>query len=379
MDLAERPVTASGAAPAAGLKARIRAFRDRHPRLETISFFMGGFCFDLLLLERIDSVPMLLHQGSYLVLLSILIAVDHHYAIAGAPTGVWGKILHWRTELIHFLFGTLLNAFLVFYFKASSGIWAAVFLAGLCALLLANEMERFRKLGPIMRVALWSFAVASWFGYMLPVVFGFLSPWLFLLSVMIACGATVGIWKLSLRFTHDPQWTFGRACVPGLSIQAVLLLLYFLHVVPPVPLSLKRIGVYHGAMRDGREIHLLARHSRLPDWLRPHGETTFLAQPGDRLSLFVRVFAPRHFRDGIRVRWSWRDPHGNWHDTDAMPLTLVGGEAEGWCAVAWKDHWQPGRWRVRIVTDDDREVGRLDFHVVETTEDAPLDEEVVES
>ncbi|HVO30038.1 MAG TPA: DUF2914 domain-containing protein [bacterium] len=373
------PAAGSVAPAATGFRERVRAFRERHKRLESVAFFAGGFCFDLLLLERIDSVPMLIHQGSYLLLLSILLVVDHHFAVVGEPHGRWGKVLHLRTELIHFLFGTLLNAFLVFYFKASSGIWAAVFLAGLCALLLANEMERFRKIGPVMRIALWSFAVVSWFGYLLPVVFGFLSLWLFLAATAIAAAATVTAWRISARWTKDPAWTFTRACLPGLSLQALLLGLYLLHVVPPVPLSLKRIGVYHGAMRDPDlgVIHLLSRPSPWPALLRPHGETTFLARPGDRLSVFVRVFAPRHFKDGVRVRWAWRDARGKWLETDAMPLTLTGGEEQGWSAVAWKDHWEPGRWRVRVETDDGREVGHLSFRVVPTDDDAVFDEEIV--
>src|SRR5215468_7526852 len=38
-----------------GLYARFTRFRERHKRLEGVLFFVGGFCFDLLLLERIDS------------------------------------------------------------------------------------------------------------------------------------------------------------------------------------------------------------------------------------------------------------------------------------------------------------------------------------
>src|SRR5262249_2656668 len=112
---------------APGLYARFSRFRERHKRLEGVLFFLGGFCFDLLLLERIDSKPMLLHQGSYLVLLSVLLGVDHRFSVRGEPAArFWRKVLHFRTEVIHFLFGTLLNAFLVFYFKAASGLFAFI-------------------------------------------------------------------------------------------------------------------------------------------------------------------------------------------------------------------------------------------------------------
>src|SRR5215472_4755173 len=191
-----------------GLLARLRSFRAKHHRLEAALFFTAGFCFDLLLLERIDSVPMLIHQGSYLVLLSALLAVDHHYSRAGPVAGFWGKLLHFRTEMIHFLFGTLLNAFLVFYFKASSGLFAFAFMLVLGAVLLANEMPQFRRLGPPMRVALHGFAVTSYLAYLLPVIAGFLSPYLFVLAACVSAAVTYALWRLYSKWTPDASWTF---------------------------------------------------------------------------------------------------------------------------------------------------------------------------
>src|SRR5262252_5129809 len=220
-----------------GFLARLRSFRAKHHRLEAALFFTAGFCFDLLLLERIDSVPMLIHQGSYLVLLSALLAVDHHYDRVALGHGFWGKLLHFRHEMIHFLFGTLLNAFLVFYFKASSGLFALAFMLALGALVLANETAQFRRIGPPMRVALHGFAVTSYLAYLLPVLAGFLSAWLFAVAACTSAAVTYALWRLYRRWTPDPGWTFWRALAPSLAVQGLLLSLYFLHVVPPVPLS----------------------------------------------------------------------------------------------------------------------------------------------
>jgi len=341
----------------------VKLFRVRHRRWETVLFFLAGFCFDLLLLERIDSLPMLIHQGSYLVLLSILLAVDHHYTAAkAAPTGVWGKLLHFRHEMIHFLFGTLLNAFLVFYFKASSGLFSLLFLVGLCAVLLANEMPQFRRLGPIMRVALHGFALSSYFAYLLPVLAGFLSPWLFTLSLLLSSAVTFSLWRAYRRWTPDPSWTFRRAVAPSLAIQAILLALYSARVVPPVPLSLKWIGIYHGAQRDGKSVKLL--HQRPPWKIWEHGDQTFLARPEDRVHCFVRIFAPRNFRDGVKVRWAYEDPRSGWRWTDGIPLTISGGQEEGWRGIAYKKNFVSGHWKVTVETDDGREVGSIRFTVI---------------
>src|SRR5207244_962079 len=64
---------------------KVKALRKRYHKQEHVLFFIGGFLFDLWLLEGIDSRPMLIHQGSYLILLTVLMAVDHHYTVKGPP------------------------------------------------------------------------------------------------------------------------------------------------------------------------------------------------------------------------------------------------------------------------------------------------------
>jgi hypothetical protein len=354
----------------------LKALRERHRKKEVLLFFLSGFCFDLLLVERIDSALMLIHQGSYLVLLSALLLVDHHYHQSTPGAGFWGRVLHFRHEMIHFLFGTLLNAFLVFYFKASSGVFAFAFMLVLGAVLVANELPRFRRLGPPMRVALHGFALTSYLAYLLPLLAGFLSAYLFVLAACTSATITYVLWRISSKWTPDPGFTFGRAVVPSLGVQGALLLLYFLHVVPPVPLSLKWIGIYHQAQKEGERVRVSHLKPRWRIW--EHGDETFLARPGDRVFCVVRIFAPRRFQDGIKVRWAYEDPKSGWVRTDAIPLTISGGQEAGWRGIAYKRNFAPGRWKVQIETEDEREVGSIRFAVVEdrTTEPRIFTEEL---
>ena len=64
---------------------------------------------------------------------------------------VAARVLRHSEEGVHFLFGSLLSAYAVFYFKSASGLMPLVFLAALCAVLVANELPRFRKLGLPLR------------------------------------------------------------------------------------------------------------------------------------------------------------------------------------------------------------------------------------
>lgn len=71
----------------AGRAARFKAFKDQHHIAFEVAFFFAGFLFDVVLLHRIDSVPLLVHQGSYLVLSAALIFWDHRIHTAGREPG----------------------------------------------------------------------------------------------------------------------------------------------------------------------------------------------------------------------------------------------------------------------------------------------------
>jgi hypothetical protein len=358
----------------------LTAFREKYRFAADVAFFVLGFLFDLAFLQHIDSRPMLIQQGTYLVLLTVLIGVDHRLEVGGTePTGFWGKLLGFREWLLHFFLGTLLNASLIFYFKSASSLlgWDVIFLAAIAALLVLNELPRFRALGPMVRVALLSFVTTSYLTYLLPVLFGFLSIWLFLAAVALGAGLTVWIWKAYASFTRDPHWTFRRAVLPGLLCQALVVTLYLAHVLPPVPLSLRFIGVYHDVLPEGPRNRLFHLSAGFRFW--SHGDVLFRARPGDRVTMFARIFAPRNFRDRLDVRWAYHDRRaGTWRATDAIPLTITGGLDEGWRAVAYKDNYQPGEWRVQVETQDHRVVGHLRFTIVEdpTTDPREFVEEV---
>ena len=351
----------------------LSAFRARHRVATDLSFFVLGFLFDLLFLEHIDSRPMLIQQGSYLVVLTLLIGIDHRLHVLGTePTGFLGKLLGLREWLLHFLLGTLLNASFIFYVKSASSAlgWDLLFVAAIVVLLVLNELPRFRALGPMVRVALLSFVTTSYLTYLLPVLFGFLSVWLFFAAVALGATLTVALWRLYAELTHDPNWTFRRAVLPGLVCQALMVGLYLAHVLPPVPLSLRFMGVYHDVRAEGPR-HRLFHLS--PGWrFWSHGDVEFKARPGDRVTMFARIFAPRSFHDGLEVRWAYHDDRaGKWTSTDAIPLTITGGLEEGWRAVAYKENYQPGDWRVQVETSDQRVVGDLRFTIEEDGSTAP--------
>lgn len=365
-------MTATAEPPATPFE-RFKAFKEQHHLAFEVAFFFAGFLFDVLLLHRIDSTPLLIHQGLYLVASAALIFVDHRLHVAGKePEGLLGKVASVRLWVMHFFLGTLLNAFLIFYFRAAAGLFAMLFIVLLAGVIVVNELPRFRQRGPVVRVAMLSFATTSYLAYLLPVIWGELRSWQYVASVLVGSVVTVGLWRLFTRFTHDPAWTFQRAVAPGLAIQALLLILYVAQVIPPVPLSLKHIGAYNDVevLKDGARRHYkltYAKASLLRPWADQAGDLELV--PNGKLWVFVKIFAPARFSDAVQFAWEYDDPAKGWTPLGhPFSTTLSGGNEEGYRTFAYTHAAKVGTYRVRVLTVDGREIGRKTVEVVHRTE-----------
>src|SRR4029453_1714476 len=142
---------------------RMQAFRHRYAKTEIAVFFAAGFIFDIVTLSRIDDIVTLVQQGLSLVVLGALMMIDERYRAGLAEPPRW-LAQAWRfcEDAIHFLFGSLLSSFTLFYLKCSSGFSSIIFMSILGALLVANELPRVREWGPVVRFALLSLCVTSY-------------------------------------------------------------------------------------------------------------------------------------------------------------------------------------------------------------------------
>ena len=314
---------------------------------------------------RIDETPLLIQQAAYLAVTGLLLAGMLRFEIKELEPPRWLR-WPWRyvEHAMHFMLGTLLNAFSLFYVKSGSGTTAVLFLALISLLLLINEHPRFHRLGPVVLFGLYSFSLTSYLAYLLPVLLGHLRGWMFFAASALSLLPILFLARLMARWGDDSRRAFRQAVAPAIGVQVLLLLLFVAHLVPPVPLSVRSLGVWHAVEREGQEFKL----SRLPGgrWSSPwrKDEPVFLARPGDRVFVFTRIFAPHNFRDQVRVRWArWEPARHDWTQSDAIPLRIVGGREEGFGGYAYKQNWSPGDWRVAIETEDGREIGRTRFEI----------------
>src|SRR5690606_34104163 len=97
---------------------------------------------------------------------------------------------------------------------------------------------------------------------------------------------------------------------------------YYTSLIPPVPVAVKKIGVYYDV--EKKEGLYLGKHlrSRWNFWEK--GSQEFLARPGDKVTILLSIFSPTSFRDQVYLKW-YRD--GLLEDT--IPLNILGGRDGG--------------------------------------------------
>jgi hypothetical protein len=271
-----------------------------------------------------------------------------------------------------FMLGALLNLYVIFFFKSSSLLVSFSFMAVLVLLLLVNEFNRFKWLGLSFKFALLALCGLSFSVGVVPIFFGQVGVAVFLVSIGIGCLPMIALaaWLRGRAPGHFPR-VRNQILVPSGLVLVVFLAGYFFRVIPPVPISIPFIGVYHAVERTG-DVYRLS-HER-PQWrFWQHGDQQFRAQPDDKLYVYFRIFSPARFSDEVRMLWYWKER--GWVLQDSIPIKIVGGRAEGFRGYGFKSKYQPGAWKVQIETNDGREIGRVYFEL-QTVPAAPRSFEV---
>ena len=337
-----------------------------------IAFFAAGFVFDAFLVRRIDETRMLVQQGVYLAVDGVLLAKIIAWRQQAPRQGNWRERLPRVADwLLHFTLGTLLNAYALFYVKSASGLATILFFLLISALLLLNELPAMRRLGPVVLYGLYSFCLTSYFAYLYPVLIGRIRWWMFGLAVATSIIPVSALALAHHRWTRDRGQVVRQALTPALGVQALLIVLYTLRLIPPVPLSLMDIGIYHRVERTDAGTYRVTY--RTPPWYRfwRRDDREFLAVPGDRIYCFFRVFAPNGFRDDVGVEWFYKNGARDWAPAGRTAISVSGGRDAGYAGYAYKQNWRPGSWRVVITSVDEREIGTRTFWVADETPPAP--------
>jgi hypothetical protein len=215
----------------------------------------------------------------------------------------------------------------------------------------------------------------SFFTFFLPVLIGFMHTVIFLIGAVLSLAVALRVVELVYagmpnRSTRDVVLTGA----PAVILIVVLVGFYFLHWIPPVPLSMKFAGVYHKIEKFDDRYRLSFEEGAWYQFWKRSDDPFRGAGPAH---CFTAVFAPVALQTTIIHHWQYR-PEGRsdrkFVTTDRIPMQIAGGRESGYRGYTVKGRLDPGEWRVDVETSEERIIGRIGFHVAERSgESVPLE------
>jgi hypothetical protein len=349
------------------IKEQIGTYKRRYNKYLPAAFFVSGFLFDAVMLERIDNLFSIVQQTFYLLIVIQLLKLK-----ILESGGVWqapkwlSRVWRYSGEALNFFLGTLLNFYMLFYFVSSSLAVSSLFLLIVFGLLVLNESPRFQERSLQIKSVLLSVALFSFLFIIVTLAFGCVGYLPFTLSLSIGVLLFYFLYRFFKTKSLQSINLKHTLIYPPIGVAILLLLLYVFKILPPIPLSIEHIGIYHQIEKISDpvtgESHFKMSYNRSKWKFWQHGDQTFKSLPGDKIYCFVRVFAPANFKDKIYFHWLKKN-RSDWLSTDRIPNEINGGREAGYRGYSIKSNYEPGEWRIQVETENGHEIGRINFSV----------------
>ena len=340
---------------------RIKTFVLTHRRHAPTAALVTGFIWDNLTLGRPDQL------FDNVVLLFYLLLAGGGIVFLNRMRERGGTPSLWYLVLIQFSFGNLASAMFVLYGISGTFISNWPFFLLLIGLLVGNEFLKGKYLFLSVNAVIYSVLLFSYAILIVPILVRSIGPGIFLLSGVV--GLMLSGLFIGAVYLVAPQTVIVRKRILAGSIIGVYLVfnaLYFTHLIPPVPLALRDIAVYHHVERSTSGEYLVTTED-IPWYAfwRWFG-TTFHYATDARAYCFTSVFAPARINTPVFHVWEFYDEAGEkWREKSRVSFPIEGGRDEGFRGYSIKAIDEPGEWRCSVETPQGALIGRKNFDAIQ--------------
>ena len=293
---------------------KIREKYERYERHIGSAALLVGFIFDNITFPNINLGTAYLILFIYFVIAALGIVIVNVYEEWQVTHGFLVRSRTWLLFLVQFSFGALFSSFVVFYSRSASIIASWPFILVLVLLLIGNELLRKHYARLSLHMSVLFMALFSFMIFYTPVIVGKMGDEVFLVSGILSL-LIMFLFVYGLSYLTPRRVEAGRRMLLFcIAIVFVLVnVMYFLNIIPPIPLSLKDVDVYHAVVKDG-EGNYVVQAEIPPSWLESivSRETVHVA-PGETVYVFSAVFAPLYLTTDVTHRWYFYEPEtGEW-------------------------------------------------------------------
>lgn len=338
--------------------SRFKIFYKKYEHFLSPAALIFGFIGDVLTLNRIDLWYENFVIISYLLLAGAVILIIEKKETFASQGVLWAKITVFAPLALQLSFGALLSAFIVLYSKSADFVASWPFVLILAVLFLGNEFFRKPFVRLAFRLCIYFIAIFSYAICILPVLFHKMGGAMFIAS---------GIASLVLIFIYISLFFSKNRKLLMLNIAVVYIIfniLYFTNIIPPLPLTLKEIGLYHQVERNaGGKYKLTFEPIKWWEYIIKT-EPVFHQIAGEPVYIFANIFSPAKLNVKIIHRWSYfNEQQKKWIEVNNLQYPIFGGNNWGYRGYSFKQNIMPGRWRVEVITQNGQVLGRINFKV----------------
>lgn len=344
-------------------KSHFLEFYEQHETRFDIGFFLVGFILDVFTLSDIDDPLSILQQIAYLIIIGSILYFEFINSIKPLQMSERiSKIWNYRQLILHFFLGSLLSIYSLFFLKSSSLFSSLLFILFIVGMMILNEVKSFQRSRVDLKIALYVICIFCFFSMLVPVILGFVGILPFILALACTCSVIYFVFKQLQRKIQDRHLLYRRLLAPSIGVISVFVIFYIIGWIPPVPLSVQNMGIYHMITKNSAGQYLASHEN--PWWRFWHkGDQAFQAEPGDKVYFFAQIFSPGRFDDSVILHWFYNDPKQGWLSTDRVSMRVTGGRKNGYRGFSVKQNYTPGEWRISVETTDSREIGRIYFTI----------------
>jgi len=270
--------------------------------------------------------------------------------------------------VIQFTFGALLSASLIFYwFSGSFSVsWPIILIIAI--LMASNDVLRHYYLKPLVQISVYFFILFSIGSLILPNILNSIDAGIFILagltSLILIIGYILILSKYLISIKKLRFHLFFTISIIFIFING----LYFLNIIPPIPLSLREAGVYHLVEQQAESYILIDEKKTF--WEKFLSGSTIHIEAGQRIYIYSSIFAPANLKTTITHEWQFYNSEQRKWITKSMPsFSIIGGRNDGYRGYSFLTNPKSGKWRVLVQTKRGQVIGRINFRVeiIETT------------
>lgn len=262
--------------------------------------------------------------------------------------------------------GAALSFVLIYALRSAalSVSWPLFVILFIC--IFANEFVSTHSFRFSLDVGILLIAILFYIIFHFPLLLGVQNDITFAISIVVSIAISIFYIYVLRLMSETALDEAPRGYALAIGIPMFVGMLYFLNVLPAVPLSLKESGIYHNIVRtEVGEFIAKKEVEKNMNFFSRLKTLTYNLSPNDTgIYFFSSIDAPTKLSAPISHVWEYYDDETKeWIPTTTISFGLTGGREDGYRAYSNKENITEGLWRVTVKVDGNRIVGRVNFLV----------------